>query len=756
MIAALSRLHAFKPGTWLEGQEIDLYLVSQRLSMPKEELHALYVPLSFLHYKVQRLNNGQPMPLLEQRTCPYPLSSEEENDYRSISHFLIDDVCKIAAAILNIVEHHWFALVVDHRENRRMVYVFGKGFEQLIQTGSSALKTFESFKGLVYYRIICRLHGWDDSKIPTVVVCDWIQRGLGNCGAYSVDIIVKLFKYPLSISPYNGIPSLPSFMCFHLVRLNMLQNNFNTALLHLQRFQAIVQDHRQLLSRFTRADLLITTASISEYLSNDGSLNILTLREFEGAKIDIVKAMTGCQFCRQRRAALKQQKKLPQLNSKSGVEPTAKALSKQFPELRSFRKTSPPSPSAAHSLKHGVSNDISDVGPTLGDSSDPSRSHHTMGNASNNALTATTHGPNLNSSPSTCRRQVTQSQPPLLANIPFKEQYHQWNEDFDSYEGAPMIENTFHEDDELSILTIPTILYHPGHRTINPLSGHEEWRDRGWRLPSTFAQAFYNCEPVNLREHLIAPIVDVEMGNWPEVPCTAVSMEELSYMSQHDDLIALTGVNPLALPSDDVNRYLRVDIEASRLEIPDSQLSYVVDIDSFILIHRNPPFILNVDIFSTPYHRERAPLSVHNHVFVDIITPPYQLGSTGLRRDFWKKKFKLSNLPHMSLAHFPHGGDLLVFFPRMAHYIPFLPYWATNIPYHMKEMFYEHVVMPSIRKSIDQSSYQYQVQSQKAWRSQSSGSSRPKGISLTGGEFSEFVNHMRTEVNMKDWVFLLC
>lgn len=63
--------------------------------------------------------------------------------------------------------------------------------------------------------------------------------------------------------------------------------------------------------------------------------------------------------------------------------------------------------------------------------------------------------------------------------------------------------------------------------------------------------------------------------------------------------------------------------------------------------------------------------------------------------------------------------------------------------------------MPSIMKSIDESSYQYQVQSQKAWRNQSSGSSRPKGISLTGGEFSEFVDHMRSEVNMIDWVFPL-
>lgn len=459
----------------------------------------------------------------------------------------------------------------------------------------------------------------------------------------------------------------------------MLQNNLDTALLHLQRFQAILQDHSQAPARFTRADLAITTASISEYPSSNGSLNILTLRDFEGANNNIIEAMTKCQFCRQRRAALKQQKKLPQLNSKLGVEPTAKALNNQFPELRSFRKTSPPLPSTASPSKPGVSNEVRDVGPTLGDSPNPSRSFHTPGKASNDTLTATIREPNLNSSPSTCRRQVTQSQPPPLANIPFKTQYHPWDEHFDSYEGAPIIENTFREDDELSILTIPAILYYPGYRIINPLSGHEEWRDRGWRLPSTFAQAFYNCEPVNLPEHLIAPIVEVDMDNWPDVPCTAVSMEEMSYRSDDEDLIALTGVNRLALPNDDINRYLRIDLEASGLAIPDSQLKYVVDIDSFILIHRNPPFILNVDIFSTPYHRERAPLSVHNHVFVDIVTPPYQLGSTGLRRDFWKKKFKLSNLPHMSLAHFPHGGDLLVF-PKNGSPYPFPTLLGNKYP----------------------------------------------------------------------------
>ncbi|KAJ3738430.1 hypothetical protein EV360DRAFT_90552 [Lentinula raphanica] len=100
----------------------------------------------------------------------------------------------------------------------------------------------------------------------------------------------------------------------------------------------------------------------------------------------------------------------------------------------------------------------------------------------------------------------------------------------------------------------------------------------------------------------------------------------------------------------------------------------------------------------------------------------------------------------MSLGRWSHGADLLLFFPRMVHKVPYRQYWGTNIPYEVKKLFYESILNPALVASMPEYTHQYTVQGYEAWMSQKGKGSTPQTIELQPEEFSKFVDAMKAKI----------
>ncbi|KAJ3709524.1 hypothetical protein DFJ43DRAFT_1044749 [Lentinula guzmanii] len=173
---------------------------------------------------------------------------------------------------------------------------------------------------------------------------------------------------------------------------------------------------------------------------------------------------------------------------------------------------------------------------------------------------------NLNQSSATARRYGTAVEAPVLVEIRRTEQLHGWDDSFDQYEGGPTISAIARLAEEFTVFGDVGTIYFPGSTNQNPLSAHQEYSDRGWRLPAGFCQAFFKHRPVKLDRYLI-PDIDYGTVAWPSFPVRTVGLLEMAEYCKEDPMIALTGVLPKKkqVPWDKI-RHLRIDIENSMVK----------------------------------------------------------------------------------------------------------------------------------------------------------------------------------------------
>ena len=318
-----------------------------------------------------------------------------------------------------------------------------------------------------------------------------------------------------------------------------------------------------------------------------------------------------------------------------------------------------------------------------------------------------------------------------------------FNSDFDQYEGGPTLDAMRSLEGELAIgLGDAPRIYHAYDTGFNPLGSWEMWDDRGWRVMEGFCQTFNDQIPTpeQVKRHLIPTIGPLEKSCFLEETkkeITTLSFKQLHAATDKDWVACLTGI--LRGNQGNNSSYIRLDPELDSV-VPE-HLHHVCDIDSFILIHQNPPFVGSIGLHSIPLHRDRAPLTKHNHVFVEILVP--RMDQIPPRQDYFEKRFKLFQIPHLELASFPRGGQLIVHFPRMIHKAPYSRFWSTNIDYNIKRMFYKRVFLPALKSSKPDWDLQYSAQTLESWEHQQGKGRNPKAIEVSGEEFRAICDCMR-------------
>jgi hypothetical protein len=170
-----------------------------------------------------------------------------------------------------------------------------------------------------------------------------------------------------------------------------------------------------------------------------------------------------------------------------------------------------------------------------------------------------------------------------------------------------------------------------------------------------------------------------------------------------DDSIFLTGKTQ-------EDEFVQVDLQQDA--ITPQEIIHSFDVDSFIWVTPFPKFINSVDIYTMPLIRRKAPIGKHNHVYVDLLLPPSEDDalSLGARNDWWTRRFRLSQIPHIALGKLGDGSgavNLYMFFPRMTHQHEYTKRWAAPVPWDVQNLFWDKVLRPAMRNVTSQLDHPY-------------------------------------------------
>ncbi|KAJ3816145.1 hypothetical protein F5880DRAFT_387445, partial [Lentinula raphanica] len=369
---------------------------------------------------------------------------------------------------INLNHNHWFAFVIDRRDGRNAAYIFGQSTHAF--ENNRAFHDLQQFRGYLIFRILCALHGWDDRGPDVVNRIDWVQPGGTECGVYVVDLLSKLQQSDLVFTP-NRQPILPRFQCTHRTRLDMATYLYRNAIEGLQHFVRLAQELPHTL-RMGEGDLHANLQAVLEgYLTAGGGILPQTHQHLQDIKTRLTTVMADCHQCRTEAALFRQEPRVgpPLKPSKSSGKITAQDMVNSYPELRGLKP----------SREIESTSQCEDSEAENGERTKPIRRGRV----------------NLNQSSATARRYQTTVEPPELQAIARTDRFQTWDDTFDHYEAGPTIEAIARFDEEYSLYADVGVVYFPGFTSMNPLSAHEEYRDRGWRLPSGFCQAFFKHPP---------------------------------------------------------------------------------------------------------------------------------------------------------------------------------------------------------------------------------------------------------------------
>ncbi|KAJ3804177.1 hypothetical protein F5876DRAFT_83622 [Lentinula aff. lateritia] len=753
----LANLETLKPGVWIEYSCVEKFMINQRLELPEDQVFTHYVP---------QMNHTE------------SVTPETITQYCQVYKFDPLRNRKPACTIINPNSTHWWGLYLDR--DRDEAYVLGRsttaGFNE------NATRDWQSWRGPQIWQRICQLHGWNDDLPFRVFQLDWNQYGGNDCGAHIVGVLQAIVRKGFAVSPMS-IHVLPEVPCIHQTRLAMLEKLFGVCIHSLQKYRAVaVRDPQALDGNEVQA---LLTVIEENYLDDrlPGGVHTQTAEYYRGTLRELKRAMISCVQCKAKKISNKTKPHTESLHQPSPLPPpppqylTANPFSESDPVVEGVPPAAPGSPLPCKQSQRPPSENWSTgEKPTAkgvileADSPGlPSKLplllpplYETARAISKKypeleGLFPAGHVPRLTSKssaklplqskvedPSVPRRFPRPFPAPNLSPVYRRPLLMGLDDKFDDYEGGPTLEAIAKLPVEYDGFNDAGLIYHINNPTINPLGIWESWQDRGWRLLPGFCQAFdmQTPTPEFLRQHLIPPLgpfsppqkfLDPELDDNVKM----VSLTELRDMVASDPLIAVKGIQPRPWPLG--GRQIKVDLEVDAHQ--PKHLFYVVDIDCFVHICLNPPFVLSVACHITPVHRKTSPLVSHNHTYVTILVPRAPGGEP--RTDYYAKKFKLSQIPHLELARLPRGGQLLLFFPRMIHKDPYSNYWRTNVAFEVKTYFYEKVFYPALAAVKPEWDHQYSVQSMETWLHQNGKGQTPKGVEISPEEFQLLTKRMR-------------
>ena len=576
-------------------------------------------------------------------------TSQDVSDFRSAYKLPPEGPCQKVplAGLLNTGgdaskggNHYCCVIWMPEQE---VVHVLGRKY---ISTGSNTdAKDWEEWGGPIIWRNLAFLHGWGHIKL-TVRSLDWVQNEY-DCGPTACQVLESIWNSGLVLNS-RGIWRKPSLPCCHPIRLRIAND------VHAQ-IMEIYGDHTNQLDG-------VLDEVIQELNDHPANRLLRTISNLE-------RSMNKCPPC-------------ISMRPKTLRSPSAK------PDMPSF-----------------LNQNISKAKGIPVDGVEPNGEDSDSGESSSSRLSSdiTPAGANKNIHVAdwSQARLGRFPRPPGPVLPPLKSLRGLWSKfdnNFDEYDEGPTL-------DDLEATAPPTItlascdLVYMAHQIIN--NPWTMFKDRGYRILPSYADLFHRKDPIMILEH-ISP-VGISHPSSPNDSDEDIDAHDVHVLGAEemlqaadtydDDLMFLTGRTL-------EHQYIRLDLQRDAITPQNIQHSY--DIDSLIWVSVEPRFDHAVNVFTMPHIRKKAPIWKHNHVYVDLLIPQSDNDrlSQGQRSEWWTKRFRLSQIPHVSFGHLSEGSgslNLYLCLPRMAHKQPHGSRWVTLVPPQLQEFFWEKVLTPAMK-----------------------------------------------------------
>jgi hypothetical protein len=330
--------------------------------------------------------------------------------------------------------------------------------------------------------------------------------------------------------------------------------------------------------------------------------------------------------------------------------------------------------------------------------------------------------------------------------------------EYDEYETGPTLEALDPIPDTIVPLAEINLVYIAHSIITNPWA---TFRDYGYRIEPDFTQAFHLHPPIMVKEHIMPVGLPDQDDQETEDP---FEIQDLKIMGPKEmmSMASVTGSNSILLTGKTPDgKYVKLDLEIDA--VAPMAITKAVDIDSVIWVTRFPRFRRAISIFSKPIIRNRPPIFRHNHVYIDLLVPQSEddRENLGSRTEWWSKTFKLHQIPHLQLGKMGDGAgsiNLFMAFPRMSHKHPYLRGWVNNIPSHVQNILWDHVILPAMRAvihkvnlpylSLDRANLSFKENQQGASKSMPT-------FPLSKEEFGKLTKQIRFIVSLVDFHLVL-
>lgn len=241
------------------------------------------------------------------------------------------------------------------------------------------------------------------------------------------------------------------------------------------------------------------------------------------------------------------------------------------------------------------------------------------------------------------------------------------------------------------------------------------FRDYGFRIEPSFYQMFNRGAPntEDVRHHLlpIPPYIQAQDPNREPAPAPEDQYSLTKLIDQHStaqhfgpehyrhpniDLFLCGRIPTPTGESSRVDDEDLVDINLALDEMPDVDVKVSLDIDSIIWVTHDLRFKKSVNLVIGITYNQPAPISKHNHVYVNIL-PPRSECQAG--RPHPPLCVGLHALPHMRFLQIGDGAGSLntyIFFPRMKHKGEHSNRSISILPPLIQRHFIESVLLPAL------------------------------------------------------------
>jgi hypothetical protein len=646
-------LDCLKHHTWTEASLLSRWLLDQwtRMNHPEPQ----YIPNEYLALSKSELTT----PEINQFRRMFGLCSAEQGGCPLVPKM----------ALVHVGGNHFCCMVVHPEE--REVHVLGRLISNSGRITNS--QNWDAWGGDRVWEIIASLHGWEVTPM-TVREVHWAQNGY-DCGPIACQIMEHIWREGFLLDE-EGMWIMPALLCCHSLRIRLAVESRESILQSIADYQWFEEHRPEYLAEHTMMDS-DKIKELKERLMND------CLR---GVFSSIKGAMSGCLAClktRVREGARTESEENKRIRKKFAQYPCLKGVKRAL-------MTAMELPSPTEESDHSTStNSPKPQGEEVLADDEESQEDGDLSKEKN--------------SPLKDRSQATLGRfprpiPPVV--LPHRETLRgrlvAFDGSYDDYEDGPTLDALKSTMDDFDAGQ-NNLLYVAGRITDYHW---ETFKDYGWRIMPSFFQTFDLHPPILVDQHAMPsvqlPHGDEEDSDWDDILSVGPRrMIQMANRTNNDIDVFVKGISS-------TGDYLRVDMTKDAIPLGEDQIMMSCDIDSLVWTTRNPQFKQAAEVFVTPVIRHCAPISKHNHIYINVLVPPSEEDrAMGQRSEWWEKRFRLSQLPHIALGKIGSGSgvtNILLFLPRMAHQSRRNGYWQNLVPSNIQNHLWDSVINPAINR----------------------------------------------------------